>query len=61
MAAKFVIKKTSNGQYKFDLKAGNGEIIASSELYTNKSRCQDGITSVITNAKIATVVDETGE
>jgi uncharacterized protein YegP (UPF0339 family) len=32
-----------------------------SESYATKSRCQDGITSVIKNAQDATVVDETGE
>jgi uncharacterized protein YegP (UPF0339 family) len=61
MAAKFVIKKSSNGQYKFDLKVGNGEIIASSELYTTKASAQNGIASVKTNAAGADVVDETGE
>ena len=61
MAAKFVIKKSSNGQYKFDLKAGNGEIIASSELYTTKSSAKNGIDSVKANAASAEVVDETGE
>jgi uncharacterized protein YegP (UPF0339 family) len=61
VAAKFVIEKSSNGQYKFDLKAGNGEIIASSELYTTKASAQNGIASVKTNAAGADVVDETGE
>ena len=34
---KFVIKTTKSGGYKFDLKAGNGETIATSEIYTDKS------------------------
>ena len=32
MAGKFVIKKSSDGQFRFNLKAGNGEIILTSEL-----------------------------
>jgi uncharacterized protein YegP (UPF0339 family) len=61
MAAKFVIEKSSNGQYKFDLKAANGEVIASSELYTTKASARNGIESVQTNAASAAVIDETGE
>jgi hypothetical protein len=34
MAGKFVLKKSSGGKYDFVLKAGNGEIIATSETYT---------------------------
>jgi uncharacterized protein YegP (UPF0339 family) len=36
MAAKFVIEKGSSGKYRFNLKAGNGEIILSSETYESK-------------------------
>lgn len=61
MAAKFVIKQAANGQYKFDLKAGNGETIASSELYASKSSAKNGIASVKQNAATAVVVDETGD
>ncbi len=42
---KFVIKETSTG-VKFDLKAGNGEVIATSEVYTSDSACRNGIESV---------------
>ena len=45
---KFVVKQTSTG-YKFDLKAGNGEIIASSEVYKSESACMKGIASVQKN------------
>jgi uncharacterized protein YegP (UPF0339 family) len=48
---KFVIKTGTNGQYYFSLKAGNGEKILSSEGYTTRSACQNGIDSVKTNAK----------
>ena len=48
---KFVIKTGTNGQYYFSLKAGNGEKILSSEGYTTKTACQNGIDSVKANAK----------
>jgi uncharacterized protein YegP (UPF0339 family) len=60
MAGKFVIKKSA-GQYHFVLKAGNGEIIATSERYTTKASAKNGIESVKENAKAAPVEDETGE
>ncbi len=50
MAAKFEILKSSNDQFYFRLKAGNGEIILSSEQYTTKANAQNGIESVKTNA-----------
>jgi hypothetical protein len=61
MAARFVIKKTSNGQYRFVLKASNGEDIATSETYKSKAGAQNGIKSVKENAGTARVDDETGE
>lgn len=54
---KFVIKKTSTG-IKFDLKAGNGEVIATSEVYTTEEACKKGIESVRSNAS-ANVEDQT--
>ena len=45
---KFVIKETKTG-IKFDLKAGNGEVIATSEVYTGEAACKNGIQSVMTN------------
>lgn len=57
---KFVIKETKTG-IKFDLKASNGEIIVTSEVYTSESACKNGIESVITNAPIAAVEDQTVE
>lgn len=48
---KFVIKKGSSGQFHFNLKAGNGETILTSEHYTTKAACYDGIESVKKNAK----------
>lgn len=49
---KFVITKSSNGEFRFKLKAGNGEPILSSEGYTSKANCENGIESVRNNSKI---------
>ena len=51
---KFVVKTTSTG-FKFDLKAGNGEVIATSEVYTTEAACLNGIESVKKNAPEAPV------
>ncbi len=59
MAAKFELKKTPSGQYRFNLKAGNGEIIATSESYTTKASALNGIESVKKNAAGAAVDDQT--
>lgn len=48
-----------NGQYYFNLKAGNGEIIGTSELYTTIYSRESGISSVKENAQAATILDET--
>lgn len=42
---KFVLKQTATG-FKFDLEAGNGEVIATSEVYTGEEACRNGIESV---------------
>jgi len=57
---KFVIKKTSTG-VKFDLKAGNGEVIATSEVYAVLASCKNGIQSVKKNAPIANFEDHTAD
>ena len=57
---KFVIKETATG-VKFDLKAGNGEVIANSEVYTTEAACRNGVNSVIKNAPVANVEDQTVE
>ncbi len=59
MAAKFELKKTTSGQFHFNLKAGNGEIIATSEMYNSKDSAKSGIESVKNNAADAEVVDLT--
>jgi len=55
---KFVVKEVATG-VKFDLKAGNGEVIATSEVYTSEAGCLNGIESVKKNAPIAEVEDQT--
>ena len=57
---KFVVKTTKTG-VKFDLKASNGEVIATSEVYTSEKSCLNGIESVKTNAPIAPVENQTEE
>lgn len=47
---KFVISQTSSG-YRFNLKADNGQIILTSETYTSKAACLNGVDSVKTNAR----------
>ena len=58
MAGKFVVKR-SGSQFLFNLKASNGEIIATSERYTTKRAALDGIESVKSNAPGATTEDQT--
>ncbi len=48
---KFVVTTRSNGEYQFNLKAGNGQIILSSEGYKAKSSCENGIESVRVNSQ----------
>ena len=57
---KFVIRKTNTG-VKFDLKATNGEVIATSEVYASEASCKKGVASVIKNAPVAAVEDQTVE
>ena len=47
---KFVITKRTNGEFQFNLKAGNGQTILTSEGYTTKAACNNGIESVKKNA-----------
>jgi uncharacterized protein YegP (UPF0339 family) len=48
---KFVITKRTNGEFQFNLKAGNGQTILTSEGYTSKAACTNGIESVKTNSQ----------
>ena len=57
---KFLVKQTKSG-FKFDLKAGNGETIATSEVYTTEAACMNGVESVRKNAPAANVEDQSGQ
>ena len=57
---KFVIRTTDTG-VKFDLKAGNGEVIATSEVYSSLDACKNGVESVKKNAPVANVENQTVE
>ena len=57
---KFVIRETKTG-IKFDLKAGNGEVIATSEVYASEAACRNGVASVMKNAPVAAVENKTVE
>lgn len=59
MAAKFELFKDKSGDFRFHLKAANGEIIASGQGYKSKGAAEKGIESVKTNAPGAPVVDNT--
>jgi uncharacterized protein YegP (UPF0339 family) len=50
MAAKFEIKKNTKGKFHFNLKAGNGEVILTSETYESKEAAEGGIASVKKNS-----------
>ena len=59
MAGKFVITTAKNGEFTFNLKASNGEVIlTASETYTTQSACENGINSVKKNAS-AHIEDQT--
>ena len=57
---KFVIRNVASG-IKFDLKATNGQVIATSEVYTTEAACRNGVESVMTNAPVANVENQTVE
>lgn len=58
--SKFVIRTVSSG-VKFDLKATNGQVIATSEVYESEAACLGGIESVKKNAPIANIENQTEE
>ena len=57
---KFIVRTVKTG-IMFNLKAGNGETIATSEIYTTEAACLKGIASVVKNAPIASVENQTVE
>ena len=55
---KFVLSQAKTG-YKFNLVAGNGEVIASSQVYKTEATAKKGIASVSANAPIAKIENQT--
>ena len=58
MPSKFEIHRTKSGGYRFALKAANGQVISTSQVYKTIVTCKKGITSVKVNA-LAHVEDHT--
>ena len=58
--SKFAVRTVNSG-IKFDLKATNGQTIATSEIYESRAACLNGVESVRRNAPIANVEDQTLE
>jgi uncharacterized protein YegP (UPF0339 family) len=58
MAGKFELYQDAGGQFRFRLKAGNGQVIASSQPYSTKKACLSGIDSVRRNASVAALDDQ---
>jgi uncharacterized protein YegP (UPF0339 family) len=50
---KFQIKKTSNNQYRFNIVAGNGQVLATSETYVQKASAASAIESIKKNVAAA--------
>jgi uncharacterized protein YegP (UPF0339 family) len=61
MPGKFTVYLDKSNQYRFNLKAGNGEIIAVGESYPDKKSCLKGIASIQKNAPTAAIVDSTAD
>jgi len=61
MSGKFVLEKGSTGKYHFNLLAGNGQVIATSQRYESKKSALQGIESVKVNASGAETDDKTGD
>ena len=55
---KFVITLRKNGEFQFNLKATNGQVIGSSQMYASERTMRQGIESVKKNAPEAPVVEE---
>lgn len=57
--SKFETKEAKNGKWHFNLKATNGQVIGSSQMYASKSGMENGIESVMKNAPGASTDDQT--
>jgi uncharacterized protein YegP (UPF0339 family) len=59
MAAKFEIYTDGKGEYRFRLKAGNGEVVATGESYKTKAGVINGVDAVKRAASEAEIDDKT--
>ncbi len=57
----FELKTASNGKFFFNLKASNGQVIGSSQMYESEDSRANGIDSVMKNAANGELVDETSK
>ncbi len=57
MAAKFEVYKDGKGEFRFRLKSGNGETVATGESYPTLAGAKDGVDAVKRAAAEATVVE----
>ncbi|WP_461205248.1 YegP family protein [Clostridium sp. DL1XJH146] len=57
MSSKFEIYTDAKGSYRFRLKAGNGQIIATGQGYKTKEGCLNGIESIRKNSPLAEIVE----
>lgn len=55
---KFELYKDKSGEFRFRLKAGNGEVILTGESYVSKDGCKNGIASIRKNAVDSVIVEE---
>jgi uncharacterized protein YegP (UPF0339 family) len=55
---KFVVKKSSNGEYRFNLLASNGQVVATSEGYKEKRSAMATIESIKKNVAAAATDDQ---
>lgn len=54
---RFELKQSPSKKWVFNLKAGNGQVVGTSELYDNETNAKNGVKSVMTNAPTADTVD----
>ncbi len=57
MAGKFEVYTDARGEFRFRLKASNGQVIATGEGYKTKASCMNGIESIKKNAPEAKIVE----
>jgi uncharacterized protein YegP (UPF0339 family) len=60
VAMKFVVKRTSNQEFRFNLVAGNGQVVATSESYKQKASAMNTIASIQKSAGGASIDDQSG-